>query len=360
MFEKKVQQRSGRGGNGGFFACAFNRACDCVVVFSGTGSKNVDSPSFVSVPDLSGSGAGEEALPKPPVKAKPGIFKVRSGKGFVSCSTKPSSVEREADMENRFWTHSFRSNSSAGFVLTALLVMLPVFLTALMGFCSLIFCLKNYNLAQSWCISSALQSQRQMKQKLTELLSLNPRADSLRNQYRYHLRWLKKSLKAGDLVTAGLVASRIKTIQLQRMKLHHRQQKIFHQSLKKMKESVRRFHKKMLYFSSVRKPAQYLRPYPLAVKATGSVLAPSYKIPFSFSAKQKLSLFWDMPLYRFLPGWLRRWLFKPDLFSSYRCSATLKGNHGHFQVALSFYKKSKGLRRVFESLSRSQGFGGLK
>ena len=358
MFEKEVW-RSGRGGNGGPSSRADPMFDDSVVVFSGAGAKNMDSPYYVPGPDLPGPGTQQTPLPKPPAETKPGVFKSRSNKGAVPCSAKPPSMERELDMENCLGNPALRANPSAGFVLTALLVMLPVFLTGLMGLCTLLFCLKNYNLSQSFCISQALQSQRDNKQKLTELLSLNPRANSLRTRYRRHLRWLKKHLKTGNLVSAGVIAARIKAIQWQRVKLHHRQQKIFHQSLKKIKQNVEQFHKKMLYFASQRIKARYLKPYPLAVRATGSRLAPTWQLAPGFSQKQTVALFWDMPLYRFLPDWLKRWLFKPDVFSSHRCSATLKKNKGHLQVALTFYKKSTA-ENIFESLAWVKNFGGLK
>ncbi len=242
---------------------------------------------------------------------------------------------------------------SSGFVLTVLMLTLPLFLTCLVVLTSLIFSLRNYNFSQSVCISSVLHTQKNLQRQMDLLMKLNPEADRLRNRYRTNKKRFRRALRTGRFVKASVLMARGQMIQARRLVLHYRQQKILAQSLKQVHKDFWAFKRKMQPFRIKNVRQNYFRPYPLAVKARGPGPAPSYELLPSFSLKQTLSLFWDMPLYRFLPRWIKKWFFE-DGFSSYECSATLKGKGAELLPALSVFKGGVGkgffpgfLREVF-------------
>ncbi|MDE0118408.1 MAG: hypothetical protein OXM55_00170 [Bdellovibrionales bacterium] len=217
-----------------------------------------------------------------------------------------------------------KSGSKNGFIITLLLISLPLFLSCLMVFISLFFCIRNHDFVQSICLKQTLQAQIQIKKALQKLLHLNPLADQLRHTQKYWEQLYREALKSGELTTIAILRAKIEAIKRKRKFLDKKQKNIlksttYHieSAMTVFKEKTRRFHS-----SYIRK--NHHRPLPLAVigRPLGDI-APSYYPVSYFSRHQTFSISWKMPLYHFLPKWLERAFFRPGL-SLYSCSATIK------------------------------------
>ena len=64
-------------------------------------------------------------------------------------------------------------------------------------------------------------------------------------------------------------------------------------------------------------------------------IAPTYHPVEQFSKHQKISFSWKMPLYRFLPAWIRKVFFKSEL-SHYSCSTTIKKSRRKWKTSLAY------------------------
>ena len=230
-----------------------------------------------------------------------------------------------------------------GFIMTLLLISLPLFISCLMVFVSLFFCIRNHDLTQSICLEHTLKAQTQMKRVLQDLLKLNPMADHLRNRQRQLEYFYRKALKTGQLISASTLRVKIQLIKRKRKFLDRKQKSILKSTSQyielvftSFQQKTRRFHS-----SDIRK--YHHRPIPLAVRGKPKgELAPSYYPVHNFSLHQTFSISWKMPLYRFLPKWLERAFFQPKL-SSYSCSATIrrKGSQWHSTLASLEYQNAK-------------------
>ena len=187
----------------------------------------------------------------------------------------------------------------------------------------MIFSIRNHDLSQSICIKHVIEAQTQIKHKLKALLSLNPKADFLRQIYKQLRALYRKALKQGNPVMATALTVKLEIIKQKRILLDKKQKYILYQSHKIVQDSLYFFKKEMKKFSARNIQKDHYQPIPLAVKAKQKSVAPSYYTVSSFPLKQRLTFIWDMPLYRFLPEWLKSPFFE-STFSSYECSATLK------------------------------------
>ena len=234
--------------------------------------------------------------------------------------------------------------SQSGFIITTILILLPVLISCLMIFISMVFSIRNYDMSQSICIKHVMQAQGQMKKKLNSLLKLNPQADLLRRMYQQFKKLYRKALKNGNAVMAVALAVKLAIIKQKRVLLDRKQKYILYQSRKIVQDSLRFFQEEMMKFNAKNIKRDHYRPIPLAVKAWQKTVAPSYYLISSFSLKQTITFFWNMPLYQFLPGWLKESFFKSN-FSAYECSATLK-TIGVNKVVQLTYRKS-GINSLF-------------
>ena len=217
-----------------------------------------------------------------------------------------------------------RKKNQRGFIITLLLVGLPLFISCLMIFTSLIFCIRNHDLAQSFCIKHTLQAQEQMKKALNDLLRLNPLADQLRKIQKSLERLYRKALKSGEPITITTLRTKIEAIKYQRTLLDKKQKHILKSTIRSVEQAFFSFRKDLMKLHPGYIQKDHHRPLPLAVKARPlGDLAPSYHPVDNFSFHQSLSFFWKMPLHYSLPKWLTRIFFQNRL-SAYDCSATIK------------------------------------
>lgn len=208
-----------------------------------------------------------------------------------------------------------------GFVLALFLISLPLFISCLMIFTSLLFCIRNHDLAQSICFKHNLQVQKKIKKSLETLLLMNPLAKKLK-QTEERLR--KLLAKAKDPITVAALMAKITSIRLQRLMLDKKQKYILNKTNIYMEAAFFHFKTQMKRWNTRDIKKDHYHPIPLAVKPKSKgIIAPTYHPVKRFSKYQKISFSWKMPLYRFLPTWIQKVFFKSQL-SSYSCATTIK------------------------------------
>ena len=217
---------------------------------------------------------------------------------------------------------------------------------------SLIFSVRNYDLAQKICIEHAFSAQKSHKKSINKLLLLNPLATFLRLKQTT----LETAVKVAIVpkVIAALKLA-IKVVKQKRKLLDKKQKGILKQSKKNMDKIFSSFNKTI---SSKIKDTQYIsknhyNPYPLAVKAKQKGIAPNYDRVPNFSKKQTLTFKWQMVLQSGLPKWLEKEFFEQG-YSSYQCSATLKKKFLNWKVSLT--DKQSGKSNVQNSMQKALDF----
>ena len=221
-----------------------------------------------------------------------------------------------------------------GFILVLLLISLPIVISCLMLFTSLLFCIRNHDLAQSICIKQSLQIQENIKQALKKLIHLNPLADRLRHKQKHLEKLYQEALKTGEPISISILRTKIEVVKQKRQLLDNKQKNILNSTARYVDSGFLAFKQNMapLNPSYIRK--NHHQPIPLAVEAKPKGdIAPSYYPMRRFSFYQTLSLYWKMPLYRFLPKWLKKVFFQ-DYLSTYNCSATIKKIGRKWKTAL--------------------------
>ena len=217
-----------------------------------------------------------------------------------------------------------KSTNKKGFIMAVLLISLPLFISCLMVFTSLLFCIRNHDLAQSICIRHTLQVQEKMKKALQDLLNLNPVANQLR-QTQKHLEYLyREAIKTGELITISALRTQIEIIKQKRILLDKKQKNILNSTIRVVESSFNSFKRKLMKFHAGHIQKDHYQPIPLAVvgRPRGEIAPAYYPVP-DFSSHQTFSFFWKMQLYRFLPKWLEKTFFQTQL-SSYSCATTIK------------------------------------
>ena len=227
-----------------------------------------------------------------------------------------------------------RRQSEKGFIMTVLLISLPVFISCLMIFTSLLFCIRNHDLAQSICLKHTLQAQEKMKKALQNLLYLNPLANQLRHTQKHLEHLYREALKTGEPITIATLRIKIEVVKQKRILLERKQKYILNETFRIIESAFHSFKQKMRSFNPSHIRKNHHQPIPLAVvaKPKGDI-APSYYPVSPFSLHQTFSLSWDMPLHRFLPKWLAQDFFENQL-SSYNCAATIKKRGQKWKTSL--------------------------
>ena len=222
-------------------------------------------------------------------------------------------------------------NNKKGFVLSLFLISLPLFMSCLMVFTSLLFCIRNHDLAQSICFKYNLQAQEKIRKSLQHLLLLNPIAKQLK-QTEKHLRKLLRATKYPPV--AAVLRAKIAFIRSQRILLDRKQKYILNTTNRYTESSFLAFKTQMMKFRTSNIQKNHHQPTALAVKAKSKKeIAPTYHPVKQFSKHQKISFSWKMPLYRFLPIWIKKIFFKSKL-SNYSCSTTIKRNKLKWKITL--------------------------
>ena len=233
---------------------------------------------------------------------------------------KSSKKTQEQQKNRKEQTHI----NQKGFIISLLLISLPLFISCLMIFTSLIFCIRNHDLTQSFCLKHTLQAQEQIKKSLKDLLNLNPLANHLRQTQKRLERLYKEALKAGEPIIIATLRAKIEIIKQKRILLDRKQHYILQGTIQHVEWAFLSFKKDIMKMRPGHIQKNHYQPFPLAVKAQPpGDIAPSYYPVMNFPFHQSLSFSWKMPLYQFLPKWLVQAFFQNDL-SDYACSSTIK------------------------------------
>ena len=104
-----------------------------------------------------------------------------------------------------------------GFVTSILLISLPMFVTCLMGFVALLFCIRNYDLSQKICLQEALKTQSQIQIQLEQLMKLNPVATQLRLSYQHVSYLLRIAMKIGEPFTISYLRTKKRNIKTKKI-----------------------------------------------------------------------------------------------------------------------------------------------
>ena len=211
-----------------------------------------------------------------------------------------------------------------GFIMTLFLLSVPLFIICLMVLTTLIFCIRNHDKAQSYCLHYSLQAQEHFKRSLKKLLSLNPKAKILRKKHKVLKKWYQKALSVGEPISISVLKVKLRVIKQQRKLLDIKQKQILSQSTQHIESVFKTFKQKIKTLNAKQITKKHHYPFPLAVSAYPKWdIAPVYRPKKRFSQNQALTFYWKMPLYHFLPTWLIKIFFEETL-SFYYCSATIK------------------------------------
>ena len=206
-------------------------------------------------------------------------------------------------------------------------------MSCLMVFTSLLFCIRNHDLAQSICFKYNLQAQEKIRKSLQHLLLLNPIAKQLKQTEKH----LKKLLRAAKHpAAAAVLRAKIAFIRGQRIVLDRKQKYILNTTNRYTESAFLTFKTQMMKFRTTNIQKRHYQPMALAVRAKSKKeIAPTYHPVEQFSKHQKISFSWKMPLYRFLPNWIKKVFFKSEL-SNYSCSTTIKKNRQKWKTTLAY------------------------
>lgn len=215
-------------------------------------------------------------------------------------------------------------NNNKGFIITIIIIALPLFIGCLIVLTSLIFYIRNHDLAQNICIAHTTSAQKKIKQELQALLKLTPLATKLRRELKSLQLMYEVALQTSEPITIATLQVKIKEVQTQRLLLNIKQKHILYNTVKIVNTHFYNFKKTLQKLNPNNITKKHHQPIPLAViQKPKDDIAPSYYIKNNFSAQQTISFFWTMPLDTFLPQWIKDIYFVRTL-SSYKCAATLK------------------------------------
>ena len=231
-------------------------------------------------------------------------------------------------------------HNEKGFIMTGILLSLPLFLMSLMVLVSLIFCIRNHDQAQSYCLKYSLQAQENIKTNLKQLLKLNPKAKLLRKKHKTLKKLYRRALTIGEPISISILKAKLLMIKKQRVMLNIRQKQILKQSAQYMESAFKTFRKKLKPMQAEQIKKEHHYPFPLAVSAhPKNSIAPVYRPKRLFSARQTLSFSWKMPLHHSLPTWITKLFFKNKL-SLYHCSATIKKHKLSWKSSLTTHRRN--------------------
>ena len=226
-----------------------------------------------------------------------------------------------------------------GFILTLLMISVPLLTGSLMVLTALIFCIRNHDHAQKHCLQHTLYAQENIKIALKKLLKLNPNAKKLRKKHKTLNKLYKKALTIGEPISISILKTKLIFIKKQRIALDLKQKYLLNQTTYYVSKAFNAFQKKIKTFQAKQIIKKHHQPYPLAVTAQPKGdIAPVYQPKTHFAKRQTLSFSWKMPLYHSLPITIKNMFFKNQL-SSYHCSATIKKQKQQWQTTLTHHQR---------------------
>ncbi len=233
--------------------------------------------------------------------------------------------------KNQTTTSTARHSSEAGFALISAITLAPVLALLFIAIGGTLSALKAKSLAQSICIQEASRLQKNLQRPLTQLLRLNRKATSLRQQRLAADRGVQAAVATGNpKVIAAAKAIQTAVIVMQ-MALRTQQQALLLEanSRRRLGHNNFRVRARRLGATEISSPTFY--PEALAVQPSppGS-LSPNYEKVFDFSRRQQ-------QLYRFRLDLLKDMPFRLTQRSVQQmteCSVTLKGENPRWDIQI--------------------------
>jgi len=108
----------------------------------------------------------------------------------------------------------------------SLVTLIPVFLAMLLALVAITYATKKTWLAQSLCIQNAFSLQRDLGKTLTQLMNLNPRAQSLRREKIRADAQLQEAVLSGQPPLILAAKTQVMVVRLRQMALRREQQRL--------------------------------------------------------------------------------------------------------------------------------------
>lgn len=217
----------------------------------------------------------------------------RSANSLAQCQT--LRIRSSADLENPRVRHS--PTPQSGFVLVQALALVPLLVTALVVASALQFAIRKKLTAQTLCVRTATELQKELSKTLDQLLKLNPQAKRLRAQREAADQAWKKALASGNPYAIAITTAARTAVILAQTALQAEQQRIllsararraeYHQRLQPVKSQV-------FYFRPLA-----VEPVPRTSLSPDYVMVPRFEFfqqhQFEFDVKLTPS-FWPVPI----------------------------------------------------------------
>ncbi len=213
-------------------------------------------------------------------------------------------------MNNVIKKHHQKEN---GIILT--MTLLPILLACFFTFSGYHWFLYSHIQYSNLCRKHLIELQKQRKQKINQLMSLNPKATYLRTQKKKIKTLLLAATHNPALLSALQV--KLKYIYIQQIKLQRRQKKI-------LRESTLLTQNKLLLLQKHLPPPHHSKgkvglavlPRPI------SSISPNYHRQPFFTEKQKFSFHWLLSSQEIFPSWLQNQL--PSVKHPSSCTSSLQ------------------------------------
>ena len=213
-----------------------------------------------------------------------------------------------------------------------LTVILPLFIS--MGFLiiSLVYGLNLHVQAYSLCYQTGAKIQKQLKEQLIRLLSMNPKAKNLRLRRKKAENFLKEALLTGNPVVVDVAVKRLMLVKNLQKIFSMRQKRILLNSRMVVKKEWKQF---IIQSKKLKNRFQNKENnFPLAViHKPQTSLSPDYIPMTHFSENQKMRIGWTMNIFQNLPSFIKE-LFHFNRVSQHHCTVSLENIHSDFRVRL--------------------------
>lgn len=210
--------------------------------------------------------------------------------------------------------------NNSGSVLLMTLLLTPVLLATFSLFFSIALLLTQHTKIQHLCYKHVLLIQKQNQRNLMQLLSLNPKAQKLRQELSLAQKKYKIALssKVPHLIAAAkanLIYVRIKqgrmALKQKQIFIQNRLDRSFWQN-----QLVHQAKEELTSIYKIKNPA-------LAVKAKPrNSITPSYFLKNNFSQKQTTQFSWKFLYKKIIPHWIYNFLQIPTSYKQ-SCAATI-------------------------------------
>ena len=206
------------------------------------------------------------------------------------------------------------------------IVLLPLILTVMFVGLTALYIYNYHDKTQTACQHHLLRSQEILAEALTDLLNLNPEAQSLRAQEIGTRAELAAAIPFPPVYAA--VQARYLVILSNQANLHYQQNRIIAQGQLRALVETSKLRQEFRGYSAIFSRNKNLGPTLAAPKLSiraipPSTLAPSYITAPFFSQAQKLTARWTIPMSNLLPKALAK-IFKPSKRFKLQCSATIE------------------------------------